>query len=272
MAERRIAKTWQPKRTRESVIHDVAQVLPPGRWQEFDPFLMLAEDWFQHGTFAEHPHRGIETVTYVISGHMGHYDNQSGHEGVLGPGDVQWMTAGHGVIHQEDPVPGELVHSLQLWVNLPSGQKLMKPRYQDLPAGRMPVRAEDGVIIRVYSGSMAGLTAPTENVVPVTLAEIQSDTDCSVTVDVHADHRGFLYVLEGSGQFGADQHAGQAGEVLWMSFEGDTLTIHATEPLRVLIYTGQPLHQPVAAYGPFVMTTMDEIRQAFEDYQDGRFI
>ncbi len=277
MSNRSIIKSWRPQRERQSAIHEAAQVLPPGRYQEFDPFLLMAEDWFWHGTFLDHPHRGIETVTYVISGHMGHYDNKSGHEGVLGPGDVQWMTAGHGVIHKEDPVPGEEVHSLQLWVNLPRESKLMPPRYQDLSASRVPMREEDGYLIRVYSGRMAGLAAPTDNVVPIVMAEIHLEAGRSLEVDVAGDHNGFLYILEGEGAFGANAHRGRSGEVLWLSPESagepiSHLTLHAIAPLRVLIYTGKPLHQPVVAYGPFVMTSIEEIQEAFDDYHGGRFI
>ncbi|NMP22931.1 pirin family protein [Sulfobacillus sp. DSM 109850] len=257
---------------RKSAIHEVAQVLPPGRWQEFDPFLLMAEDWFRQGTFAEHPHRGIETVTYVISGRMGHYDNKTGHGGVLGPGDVQWMTAGHGVIHQEDPLPGEVVHSLQLWVNLPKELKSMTPRYQDLPHDRVPASQADGVLIRVYSGRMAGLASDTKNVAPVTMAEVQVAKGQSATLDLDPEHNGFLYILEGEGIFGPDAFRGTAGEVLWLSHEGDALSLRAKDHLRFVIYTGKPLHQPVVAYGPFVMTTMDEIRQAFDDYHSGRFL
>lgn len=121
----------------------------------------LAEDIFQQGTFDLHPHRGIETVTYVIDGILEHFDNKNGY-GKLKPGDVQWMTAGRGVIHQEDPAPGSTVHSLQLWVNLPSSKKLTAPRYQNLKSADMPVRKEKGALIRIFSGSSKGIQAPTK--------------------------------------------------------------------------------------------------------------
>jgi hypothetical protein len=122
---------------------------------------MLAEDIFQQGTFDLHPHRGIETVTYVIDGILEHFDNKNGY-GKLKPGDVQWMTAGRGVIHQEDPAPGSTVHSLELWVNLPSSKKLTAPRYQNLKSADMPVRKEKGALIRIFSGSSKGIQAPTK--------------------------------------------------------------------------------------------------------------
>lgn len=275
MTERTIAKTWRPRAEQRSAIHRAAPILPPGRWQEFDPFLMLAEDWFLTGTFEDHPHRGIETVTYVISGHMAHYDNKSGHSGVLGPGDAQWMTAGHGVIHKEDPVPGEEVHSLQLWINLPRDQKLMAPRYQDLQASTIPQQQDAGVALKLYSGSMNGLTSDTANVVPVLMAELIMSEGSSYTLEIPSAYNGFLYVLDGEGEFGDQKTFGTAGDVLWLgpgSGGLSTLSVLARGPLRFLLYAGLPLNQPVAAYGPFVMTTPDEIRQAIEDYRAGRFL
>ena len=273
--ERTIAKTWRPRAEQRSAIHRAAAILAPGRWQEFDPFLMLAEDWFRQGTFEDHPHRGIETVTYVISGHMAHYDNKSGHSGVLGPGDAQWMTAGHGVIHKEDPVPGEEVHSLQLWINLPRDQKLMPPRYQDLAASTMPQHEEPGVTLKLYSGAMNGIQSHTVNVVPVLMAELVMEEGASSTLPIPTAYNGFLYILDGEGAFGEQNTAGTAGEVLWLGpAAGDvsTVSVYARSSLRFLVYAGLPLNQPVAAYGPFVMTTSDEIRQAIEDYRAGRFL
>ena len=131
--------------------HKVGLVIEPNNWEDVDPFLLMAEDHFVRGIFGMHPHRGIETVTYVIDGKLEHVDNNAG-EGVLEPGDVQWMTAGKGIIHTEDPVAGQTVHSLQLWVNLPSDKKMTKPRYQNMRAQDIPVRHEEGATMRVFSG------------------------------------------------------------------------------------------------------------------------
>ncbi|MBX5467263.1 MAG: pirin family protein [Firmicutes bacterium] len=271
MGLRAVMDRWRPVKERRSAIHAAAMVLPPGRYEDFDPFLMMAEDWFRQGTFAEHPHRGIETVTYVIAGHLAHYDSTSGHAGTLGPGDVQWMTAGRGVIHLEDPVPGEEVHSLQLWVNLPRAEKLCAPRYQDLRVEAMPTVTQDGITARLYSGELFGVVAPTANVVPVTMAEIGVPEGGAGHVPIASRHRGFVYVLEGAGRFGENGVAASAGEVLWLSDEGVALPVQAGAPLRFLLFTGVPLGEPVVAYGPFVMNSMDEIREAFRDYQLGRF-
>ncbi|MCL6442513.1 MAG: pirin family protein, partial [Alicyclobacillus sp.] len=222
-----------------------------------------------------HPHRGIETVTYVIEGTLNHYDNRAG-EGTLLPGDVQWMTAGRGVIHKEDPAPGTMVHSLQLWVNLPREYKLTQPRYQNLKAANMPVREEPGAIIRVFSGSSGGVQASTLNYVPVTMVEINLVAGAAVEQDLPSSYNGFMYVLDGKGTFGRSAVYAEASDVLWLERPNtdvahSTVTVHAIEPLRVLLYAGEPLHEPVVAYGPFVMNTQEEIRQAFEDYRSGRF-
>ncbi|TCP57946.1 hypothetical protein EV586_102393 [Tumebacillus sp. BK434] len=251
----------------------VGQVLAPGRWADFDPFLIMMEDWFQQGTFDFHPHRGLETVTYVIEGKLKHEDNNGGY-GVLEPGDVQWMTAGRGVLHTEDPLPGETVHSLQLWVNLPSADKLTAPRYQDLKSANMPLREEPGAKIRVFSGSSQGVAAQTLNHVPVTMVEMRLEAGATVTQDLPGSYNGFCYVLEGTGEFGRDKTRGGKQQVLWLSRDGQgdsEITVTAIEPLRVLLYAGEPVREPVVQHGPFVMNTREEIKQAFDDFHAGKF-
>ncbi|MCY0877138.1 MAG: pirin family protein, partial [Firmicutes bacterium] len=212
--------------------HTVGLVLEPGNWAGYDPFLLLAEDWFETGTFDVHPHRGIETVTYVIEGELQHFDNHAGN-GVLLPGDVQWMTAGSGVIHKEDPAPGQRVHSLQLWVNLPRTDKMTQPRYQNLRAREMPVRNEPGCVVRIFSGSSGGLTAPTINHVPVTMLDITMEPGATLSQDLPSSYNGFLYVLEGQALFGSNRVAAGQSEVLFLSRlepsdKVSTLSIHAT--------------------------------------------
>ena len=249
-------------------------VLEPGRWAEFDPFLLMAEDWFQRGTFGDHPHRGMETVTLVLEGRLEHRDNHGG-AGVLGPGDVQWMTAGGGVVHAEEPLPGETVHSLQLWVNLPRAEKMTPPAYQDLQREKLPVRREEGAKIAVISGSSGGVRGLARSRVPVTAIDASLEAGTAVEQDLPANYNGFLYVLSGSGRFGRDRTRAEAGEVLLLPpVQGGTeseMRLEAHEALRVVLFAGQPLREPVAAYGPFVMTTQEEIEQAFLDYRSGKF-
>lgn len=274
MTKRGIRRIKTVQYQTNSPIHRNGFILEPGNWQEYDPFLMLAEDFFQKGTFDLHPHRGIETVTYVIEGTLEHFDNKAG-EGKLEPGDVQWMTAGRGVIHKEDPAPGSTVHSLQLWVNLPSSEKMTEPRYQNLQSRDMPVRQEEKATVRVFSGSSKGVRAETLNHVPVTMVEILLGPGATVTQDLPGSYNGFLYILEGSGTFGSNEAEGRAGQVLFLSSaEKNTdseITLTAKEGLRVLLYAGEPVNEPVVAYGPFVMNTREQIQQAIVDYQSGKF-
>jgi redox-sensitive bicupin YhaK (pirin superfamily) len=258
--------------------HRVRPLLPAamrGEWAATDPFLALMEDWFPRGVFGKHPHRGIETVTYVLEGRIDHYDNL-GHKGAILPGDAQWMTAGRGLIHNEIPAEGDTVHSLQLWVNLPASEKMTAPRYQDLVGDGIPVRREPGAEIKVFSGSSGGVTAPTKNFVPVTLVEFRLKPGAAVRQDLPADYNAFVVVLEGEGAIGEERRKVVAGDVAWLTRREDaspseTLVVAAEKPMRALLYAGRPLREPVVARGPFVMNTEAEIEQAYADYRAGRF-
>jgi redox-sensitive bicupin YhaK (pirin superfamily) len=272
--QRGIQRTWTVQHYQNSPIHVAGMVLDPNNMRESDPFLVLAEDFFKKGTFDFHPHRGIETVTYVIEGKLEHFDNKAG-KGELLPGDVQWMTAGRGVIHIEDPAEGETVHSLQLWVNLPREHKMTEPRYQNLRSQDMPVRKESGALIRIFSGSSGGVQSNTKNYVPVTMVEINLEPGAVVSQDLPGDYNGFIYVLEGKGQFGKSNVDAETGHVLLLekgeAGQESEVIIRAKEKLRVLLYAGRPLNEPIAARGPFVMNTEEELRQAYRDYMDGKF-
>jgi redox-sensitive bicupin YhaK (pirin superfamily) len=274
-AERGISRIWDviPREGRAPHLR-VGQVLEPGHWKEFDPFLMMAEDWFKQGTFDFHPHRGIETVTYIIEGKLKHEDNHGGY-GVLEPGDVQWMTAGKGIIHSEDPLPNETVHSLQLWVNLPRSKKMASPRYQDLRASEVQVRKEEGATIRVFSGSSGGIQSKTLNHTPITFVELSLEPGAIVTQDLPGGYNGFIYVLEGKGFFGREEREGNKNQVLWLGSVDDAkdsqITIRADQSLRAILAAGEPIREPVVQHGPFVMNTEEEIKQAFADYYAGKF-
>ncbi len=254
--------------------HKAGLVIEPGHWTEHDPFLLMAEDFFQRGTFGMHPHRGIETITYVIDGKLEHMDNK-GNVSELFPGDVQWMTAGKGIIHSEEPAAGDTVHSLQLWVNLPSDKKMTEPRYQNMRAQDMPIRHEDGAMIRVFSGASNGVQADTKNHVPVTMVEMLLEAGSTVRQDLPSGYNGFFYVLEGKGKFGNRDTEGKKGQVLWLERDDDLypseVKVHAEEKLHVLLYAGEPIGERVVARGPFVMNTEEEIIQAYQDYREGKF-
>lgn len=274
MRERKIDRVWDIHHVQHSPIHKAGHIISPDRMKEFDPFLFLAEDWFGNGVFDFHPHRGIETVTYVIEGSLEHDDNHGGKD-TLEPGDAQWMTAGRGVIHKESTAVGHTVHSLQLWVNLPRSKKMVEPRYQNLRAKDMPVRVEEGAVIRIFSGSSAGISSKTLNHTPVTMVEIQVEPGFTVKQDLPGNYQGFIYVLEGSGYFGSNEMKGEKNQALLLGSADDTdsseITVRAKEKLRLLLYAGAPIHEPIVAYGPFVMNTEDEIKQAFLDFREGKF-
>ena len=272
--ERQIIAVHDATLVKDSANHLAREVIPPGHWERHDPFLLMMEDTFGVGAFGMHPHRGIETITYVIEGHLAHSDNR-GNAGLLGPGDIQFMTAGSGIIHLEEPPAGEQVFLLQLWLNLPAAAKMTEPRYQDLCGADMPRRIEDGAELRVFSGSSGGVTASTLNKVPVTIVEARLEAGASVQQELRGSYNGFVHVIEGEGKFGADAVAGHPGQTLWVDrLEADTptaLTLTARTDLRVLVAAGEPLHEPVAAAGPFVMNNEAQLREAYADYQAGRF-
>lgn len=272
---REIKKVWTVTEQKISNIHTASPILAPGNWVDYDPFLLLMEDKFQKGAFSEHPHRGIETLTFIIDGRLNHYDNATGAGGILEKGDLQFMTAGRGVIHNESPLDGETVHLLQLWVNLPRKYKMVKPRYQDMHAKDMPVRQENGALIRVYSGSSGDIVSNTLNYAPVTFVEMVLEEGASISQDLPGTYNGYIYVLEGSGTFGENKVEAKKGQAMWLGSanDGELSSIHmsANEKLRLVLFAGEPLREPVVAYGPFVMNSEEEIRQAYRDYQEGKF-
>ena len=275
MKQRNIKNVRTVRPSQESPIHRVGMLIEPGTFEESDPFLFMAEDWFQEGVFDYHPHRGIETVTYVIEGTLAHFDNNAG-SGELQAGDAQWMTAGRGVIHKETAPGDQKVHTLQLWVNLPKANKMTDPRYQDLHVQDLPVHTEEGASIRVFSGSAGDAQAGTRNYVPVTMLEITVEPGATVTPTLPGSYNGFLYVLEGKGTFGSEQVEGAKQQVLWLGAgeagEPSGITITAQEKLRVMLYAGEPVRERVVSRGPFVMNTEQEIVQAFTDYYNGKFV
>ena len=185
------------------------------------------------------------------------------------------MTAGRGVIHNESPLDGEKVHLLQLWVNLPRKYKMVKPRYQNMHAKDMPVRQENGALIRVYSGSSGDIVSNTLNYAPVTFVEMVLEKGASIIQDLPGTYNGYIYVLEGSGTFGENKVEAKKGQAMWLGSADEAkmsgIHVSANEKLRLVLFAGEPLREPVVAHGPFVMNTEEEIRQAYRDYQEGKF-
>lgn len=252
---------------------------------ELDPFLMLDEFGTDNpgdyiAGFPDHPHRGFETVTYMLDGRMRHKDNH-GHEGVLGPGSVQWMTAGRGIVHSEMPEQQEgRMRGLQLWLNLPATQKMTAPRYQEFGAEKIPVATPGpGVRVHVIAGEMAGLTGPiAQPATDPTYLDIELAPGARLAQALPPGHAAFLFVLEG--RMGVLAEGGEdtvSAHHLAVLSEGALLELEGREPepgaaaSRAVLVAGKPLGEPVARYGPFVMNTKDELVRAFEDYQQGRF-
>lgn len=244
-----------------------------------DPFLLLDEFRSDVGTdylagFPDHPHRGFETVTYMLAGAMQHRDHK-GNEGNLRPGSIQWMTAGRGIIHSEMPQQQDgLMWGFQLWVNLPAAEKMTAPRYQDIPPEDVPeVVLKSGVKIRVLVGESHGVRGAVQGIVTDPLyLDVQVPAQMSCSLPVQRGHTAFCYVFEGAGTFGASTQT-VAHQHLAVFSDGEVVTVKTTDtPVRFLLLAGKPLHEPVARYGPFVMNTREEIAQAVEDFQRGTFL
>lgn len=242
---------------------------------EVDPFLMLDEFGSDDPNayiagFPDHPHRGFETITYMLAGRMRHRDSR-GNEGLLGPGDVQWMTTARGLVHSEMPEQQEgLMRGFQLWLNLPAKEKMLDPRYQDIPAARIPETTLDGATLKVLAGTIGGVTGPiaSPSTTPVIL-DIAVPEHGRVALPLARGLAGFAYVFEGLALLGGKSVGKKFAAVLG---DGDRLVIESqTGPVRVLLVAGKPIGEPVARYGPFVMNTRAELQQAFVDYQNGLF-
>ncbi len=264
----------------------VRRPFPKASFSEFDPFLLLDEMGPMDVAPGEakgapdHPHRGFETVTYLLSGDMEHKDSR-GHAGRLRPGDVQWMTAGAGVVHAEMPAQefartGGRMHGFQLWVNLPQRDKMMKPRYQEIPSSQIPkATSADGLVkVSVIAGDAMGEKAVIETRTPIIYLHYKIKPGGVATQQVPGTYNAFAYVVEGEGLFGSERERAGDGQMILFAQDGDEVKIEnpadAKATLEVLLIAGVPLNEPIARYGPFVMNTETEIHQAFEDYRRGR--
>src|SRR6195256_4145324 len=264
----------------------VRRPFPKATFSDFDPFLLLDEMGPMEVAPGEakgapdHPHRGFETVTYLLSGDMEHKDSR-GHAGRLRAGDVQWMTAGAGVIHAEMPSrefahDGGRMHGFQLWVNLPQRDKMMNPRYQEIPNSQIPkATSTDGLVrVSVIAGEAMGEKAVIETRTPIIYLHYRIEPGGAATQKVPRAYNAFAYVVEGEGLFGAESERAGDGQMVLFAQDGNEVRIEnradAKATLEVLLIAGVPLNEPVARYGPFVMNTEAEIRQAIEDYRKGR--
>ena len=256
----------------------MTRVIATEQLDHFDPFLLLDEfrsddpgDYI--AGFPDHPHRGFETVTYMLAGAMKHGDNK-GNTGLLGPGSVQWMTAGRGIIHSEMPQQEDgLMWGFQLWVNLPAEHKMTEPRYQDIPASDVPETAiGEHVTARVIAGEFGGVSGPVSGVVTEPLyLDVRCEGAASAEIPTPDGHNVFAYVYEGAVNIGGAQGTTvRRGEIALLT-AGPMVSVSCDEPAKFILVGGKPLQEPVARYGPFVMNSAEEIRQAIMDFQSGRF-
>jgi quercetin 2,3-dioxygenase len=299
MSIRPVKRIVQAKPTVEGAGVKLRRAFGFGDTGEFDPFLLLDDfrndrpDDYRAG-FPWHPHRGIETITYVLAGTVDHGDSL-GNRGSLGAGDVQWMTAGSGILHQEMPQgdPQGRMHGFQLWANLPASLKMTAPRYQDIPSAAVPMLTDDdGTRVRIICGDFRGRRGPVDGIAAdPRYLDVWVPAGRRKSLPVETGRHAFAYVFEGSGTFrGASQPFGvltekevddneirireQTGNRSLVLFDsGDEVTVQAGEEgIRFLLVSGKPIEEPVAWYGPIVMNTQAELQQAVAELRDGTFI
>jgi redox-sensitive bicupin YhaK (pirin superfamily) len=279
---REVEQLLEPVPTREGAGVNLKRAIGSRELDMLDPFLLL--DHFEsenpadyEAGFPMHPHRGIETVTYMISGQVKHRDIL-GNEGVVGPGAVQWMTAGRAILHEEMPrAPEGGLNGFQLWVNLPARLKMMEPRYQEFGAGEIPQVVDSGATIRVIAGTVADVVGPAKEIAaqPMYL-DVALERGGSFTQATEQGHHAFTYVFEGTGRFGVTgttDGVEVSARRLVVLGDGDQVRVESDQKaVRFLLVAGKPLNEPVARHGPFVMNTRAEILQTLQELRAGTFI
>jgi redox-sensitive bicupin YhaK (pirin superfamily) len=277
---RKIHQIFQARPTLEGAGVHLKRVFGHAEVPTFDPFLLLDDfhssnpEFYMKG-FPWHPHRGIETVTYMIEGKVEHGDSM-GNKGTIAGGEMQWMTAGCGIIHQEMP-GGEsgMLWGLQLWVNLPANHKMMEPRYREIKAADIPeYKEKNGVQVKVIAGEFNSHEGPVKDIIcnPQYL-DVSVPAGKTFAHKVEQGHTVFAYVLEGEGYFDMDKEQAVSNENLVLYSDGEDVVIEASDKsLRFLLISGKPIDEPVAWYGPIVMNTEEELEKAFEEYRNGTFI
>lgn len=284
MAQRGVKSVVTAQKMLEGGGFPVRRPFPTANCLDVDPFLLLDHlgpvKWGPgEGIGApDHPHRGFETVTYLLSGEMQHKDSR-GHKGKLRPGDVQWMTAGAGVVHSELPSAkfmreGGTMHGFQLWVNLPAKNKMTKPRYQEIPRENIPsATSKDGLVsVKIIAGESIGVSAVIDTFTPIIYLHFSIKPGGSLTQTVPDNYNAFAYIIKGAATFGPESVRAREGQSAIFE-NGDSITIAVPqdgETTDLLLLAGRPINEPIERYGPFVMNTRKEIRQAIRDSQEGR--
>ena len=283
--QRSISDIVTAKTTVEGDGFTVHRPFPNYAVRDFDPFLLLDEMGpviFEKGEAkgaSAHPHRGFETVTYVIDGSFEHRDSQ-GHSGKLDSGDVQWMTAGSGIVHSEMPEKefaqkGGRLHGFQLWVNLPKKDKMINPRYQEIPSEKIPIaQSNDGKVqVKVIAGQSMGKKAEIDTKTPIMYLHFSLEPGSQIIQEIPNNFNAFTYISQGQGFFGDEQKLVKKEQAVLFKNDGDKIFFsnpsNATESLELLLLGGTPIGEPVKRSGPFVMNTEEELEQAIKDFQSG---
>jgi len=284
-AYRKVKQILEPQYVIEGAGVLLRRSFGPSRANPFDPFLLFDHFAFNDPIegpirgFPTHPHRGIETVTYVLEGNVRHRDSL-GNSGVIGPGDVQWMTSGRGILHEEMPKrgPSGVIDGFQLWVNLPAAQKMSQPRYQEVSSASIPSVEKDGVKVRLVAGEFAGIKGPVTEIAARPLyMDMTLEPGTEVTLPVSEGHCAVAYIFEGEGLFGLDDDGqGEFIKAVHLAVfdDGDHLRVQAGAGslVRFMLMAGAPFKEPIVPYGPFVMNTEAEIQQALRDLRNGTFV
>lgn len=278
-ASRPVINIVEPKNVVEGAGVRLRRLITPHQSNPYDPFLLLDHFSFDDplegpiSGFPMHPHRGIETVTYMLAGSVHHRDSL-GNAGLIGPGDVQWMTSGRGIMHEEMPRRGlnGQVNGFQLWVNLPAAQKMTTPRYQEVAAATIPAVSKDGTTVRVVVGQVWGSLGPvTEIAAKPMYLDVILQPGASFGQSIPAGFTVLAYIFEGVGRFGSQGEIIEASRLVVFG-EGNQIEVQSETGVRFLFFAGAPFGEPIVPYGPFVMNTVEEIRQAMLDLQRGMFV
>lgn len=274
MKNREIIKTIRGQRAVDGAGVNLIRVLSNRDIYDFDPFLML--DFFDStdpadymAGFPMHPHRGIETITYLISGQIAHEDSL-GNKGLIGPGESQWMTAGSGILHQEMPLASGRMLGFQLWLNLPQSEKMTKPTYLGITPDMIPLVEQDGAEIRVLSGSFAGVEGTKPRHIPAKILDVFLPAGGSISLPTVPEETVFIFSMEGAALVNGQNIPANTAVLFGM---GEAVSVSAAqEPLRFIFYSGKALQEPIAWGGPIVMNTQEELERAFDELRRGGFI
>lgn len=285
--QRKIQRIIQPEFVMEGAGVLLRRSISPHASNKFDPFLLFDHFAFNDPIegpirgFPMHPHRGIETVTYMLEGSTHHRDSL-GNAGLIGPGDVQWMTSGRGILHEEMPRrgPSGAIYGFQLWVNLPAALKMTTPRYQEVSASTIPSAEKDGATVRIVTGEVFGVKGPVTEIAASPLyIDVTLAPGAEFTQELPLGHTAVAYVFEGEGMFGEmETGSGEAEAVSAVKMvvfaDGDYIRVQAAEnsPVRFMLMAGAPFKEPIVPYGPFVMNTVEEIQQTLADLRSGAFV